>query len=318
MIYWFMLTDVVIKWCVGLCWQLWLWNDLLVYVDRCGYEIMCWFMLTDVVMKWCVGLCWQMWLWNDLLVYVDRCGYEMIYWFMLTDVVMKWCVGLCWHMWLWNDLLVYVDRCGYEMLCWFMLTDVVMKLCVGLCWQMWLWNCVGLCWKMWLWNYVLLFFTQPFVDRCHGCEIVLLKANIYPISSDTHQLHYIPLHHFNFHFDMNGEGFVAVRLTWPAYDDGRKRENSSAWKDRIIVASTCRRSVEFGCYITWLWMANCVSVMTKMLPLYNFTIPYHGRRAWKTSREARATAGLPEAVSDWLNPFSLGTMSASAYFDNLA
>ena len=25
-----------------------------------------------------------------------------------------------------------------------------------------------------------------------------------------------------------------------------------------------------------------------------------------------------EAVSDWLNPFSLGTMSASAYIDNLA
>ena len=76
-------------------------------------------------------------------------------------------------------------------------------------------------------------------------------------------------------------------LAWTAnallYDDGRKRENSSAWKDRIIVASTCRRSVEFGCYVTWLWMANCVSTMTKMLPLYNFTIPCHGRRAWKTS-----------------------------------
>ena len=26
----------------------------------------------------------------------------------------------------------------------------------------------------------------------------------------------------------------------------------------------------------------------------------------------------PEAVSDWLNPFSLGTMSPSAYIDNLA
>ncbi len=25
-----------------------------------------------------------------------------------------------------------------------------------------------------------------------------------------------------------------------------------------------------------------------------------------------------EAVSDWLNPFSLGTMLASAYIDNLA
>ena len=64
-------------------------------------------------------------------------------------------------------------------------------------------------------------------------------------------------------FSMNSQGFSPARLTWPAYDGGRKRENSSAWKHRIIVASTCRRSGEFGRYVTWLWMANCVSVMTK-------------------------------------------------------
>ena len=29
-------------------------------------------------------------------------------------------------------------------------------------------------------------------------------------------------------------------------------------------------------------------------------------------------AHQPEAVSDWLNPLSLGTMSASAYVENLA
>ena len=29
-------------------------------------------------------------------------------------------------------------------------------------------------------------------------------------------------------------------------------------------------------------------------------------------------AHLPEAVSNWLNPLSLGTMSASGYFENLA
>ena len=29
-------------------------------------------------------------------------------------------------------------------------------------------------------------------------------------------------------------------------------------------------------------------------------------------------AHLTEAVSDWLNPLSLGTMSASAYIENLA
>ena len=82
-----------------------------------------------------------------------------------------------------------------------------------------------------------------------------------------------------------------ARLTWPTYGDGRKLENSSVWKDRIIVASTCRRSVQFGCYITWLCMANCVSVTTKLLRLFNFTIPCHARRAWKTSRCARALAG---------------------------
>ena len=29
-------------------------------------------------------------------------------------------------------------------------------------------------------------------------------------------------------------------------------------------------------------------------------------------------AHIPEAASDWLNPLSLGTMSASAYIENLA
>ena len=93
-----------------------------------------------------------------------------------------------------------------------------------------------------------------------------------------------------FHFGMNRQCFATARLTWPTCDDCRKRENSSAWKDRIIVAFTCRCSVQFGCYITWLWMANCVSMMTKMLPFYNLTIPCHVRRTWKMSREACASA----------------------------
>ena len=29
-------------------------------------------------------------------------------------------------------------------------------------------------------------------------------------------------------FSMNSQGFSPAILTWPAYDDGRKRENSSA------------------------------------------------------------------------------------------
>ena len=28
------------------------------------------------------------------------------------------------------------------------------------------------------------------------CTCTIVKANIYEISTDTHQLHYIPLHHF--------------------------------------------------------------------------------------------------------------------------
>ena len=43
------------------------------------------------------------------------------------------------------------------------------------------------------------------------------------------------------HFGMNRQCIDVVRLMWPAYD--RKRENSSAWTDRIIVAFTCRRAV---------------------------------------------------------------------------
>ena len=93
------------------------------------------------------------------------------------------------------------------------------------------------------------------------------------------------------YFGTHRQCFAAATLTWPAYGDGRKHENCSVWKDRIIVASTCRRSVQFGYYITWLWMANCASVMTKMLPVYNFTIPCRGRRAWKSSHYARAFAG---------------------------
>ena len=38
-------------------------------------------------------------------------------------------------------------------------------------------------------------------------------------------------------------------------------------------------------------MANCVSVMIKMLHLFNFTISCYDRRAWKTSRCACALAG---------------------------
>ena len=44
-------------------------------------------------------------------------------------------------------------------------------------------------------------------------------------------------------------------------------------------------------------MANCFYVMARMRHL---------------------RAHMPEAATDWLNPLSLGTMSASAYIENLA
>ena len=91
----------------------------------------------------------------------------------------------------------------------------------------------------------------------------------------------------SFHFGMNHQGFTVARPACLAYDTGRKSENSYFWKDRIIVASTCRRSEQFGCYVTWVWMGNYVYVMTRMLHFYKFTISRRCRRAWKTSRYAR-------------------------------
>ena len=38
----------------------------------------------------------------------------------------------------------------------------------------------------------------------------------------------------------------------------------------------------------------------------------------KHGKRHNTRAHLPEAVSDWLNPLSLGTMSPSGYIDNLA
>ena len=67
------------------------------------------------------------------------------------------------------------------------------------------------------------------------------------------------------YFGTHRQCFAAANLTWPTYVDRRKRENCFVWTDRIIVASICRYSVQFGCNITWLWMANCVSMMTKIL-----------------------------------------------------
>ena len=53
-------------------------------------------------------------------------------------------------------------------------------------------------------------------------------------------------------------------------------------------------------------MANCFYVMARMRHLYKFIISHRCNEAW-----------IPEAATDWLNPLSLGIMSASAYIENL-
>ena len=98
------------------------------------------------------------------------------------------------------------------------------------------------------------------------------------------------------YFGTHRQCFAAANLTWPTYVDGRKRENCFVWTDRIIVASTYRHSVQFDCYITWLWMANCVSVMTKIL---------QKRHDLRTHKQ--------QAVSDWLNQLSLGSFTVATY-----
>ena len=63
-------------------------------------------------------------------------------------------------------------------------------------------------------------------------------------------------------------------------------------------------------------MANCFYVMARMRHLCKFTISHRCNGAWKKRHALRAH--IPEAATDWLNPLSLGTMSASAYIENLA
>ena len=63
-------------------------------------------------------------------------------------------------------------------------------------------------------------------------------------------------------------------------------------------------------------MANCFYVMARMhgickrLPSLTVAVEPGKRHALR--------AHMPEAAADWLNPLCLGTMSASAYIENLA
>ena len=62
-------------------------------------------------------------------------------------------------------------------------------------------------------------------------------------------------------------------------------------------------------------MANCFYVIARMRHLYKFTVFHRWNGAWKTHA---LREHIPEAGTDWLNRLSLGTMSASAYIENLA
>ena len=110
----------------------------------------------------------------------------------------------------------------------------------------------------------------------------------------------------------------------PANVDGRKHENSSFWKIIILVASTCRRSVQFGCYVTGVWLPNCVSMMAEMLYLYKFTISCRCKtsnttklkhfntfiKLGKNITAARIFRGIYHSVNNQLSP-SVGISTTS-------
>ena len=63
-------------------------------------------------------------------------------------------------------------------------------------------------------------------------------------------------------------------------------------------------------------MANCFYVMARMQYLNKFTRSLIV--AMEPGKRHALRAHMPEAATDWLNPLSLGIMSASAYIENLA
>ena len=56
--------------------------------------------------------------------------------------------------------------------------------------------------------------------------------------------------------------------------------------------------------------------MLSLYSLYNFTPSLATSGEHGKHHDLRAD--MPEAATDWLNPLSLGTTSASAYIENLA
>ena len=84
----------------------------------------------------------------------------------------------------------------------------------------------------------------------------------------------------------------------------------------LFVASTCRRSVQF-------WLLHNFSLDGELclrdgkngaFVLSSPSFVVVGQHRKRLARRAH----MPQAVYDWLNPHSLGTMSAFNYIENLA
>ena len=105
-------------------------------------------------------------------------------------------------------------------------------------------------------------------------------------------------------------GQINVAGIWRRYE---------TWKKLCLkISHYCcirsRRSVQFGSYETWSWMANCVTAMTQMLPFlyFHYTLPLQA----SIENVTLCARIKSQAVSDRVNPLSLGTVSTSAYIEN--
>ena len=65
-------------------------------------------------------------------------------------------------------------------------------------------------------------------------------------------------------------------------------------------------------------MVNCFYLMTRMWNLYKFTIIFYLAVAGEPGKRHARRANKLQVDSDWLNPNSLGIMSAFSYIENLA
>ena len=70
------------------------------------------------------------------------------------------------------------------------------------------------------------------------------------------------------HVGMHHEGLATARPTCPSYVDGRL-----FLKDRITVASTCRRCIHFGCYVISLEFGQQIVENDRLVNYIGFQVP---------------------------------------------